>query len=258
MIILLIIGILLIAYFAYAKKKLTLDGAIAAIVVGILIVFGFGLNGLAVLGLFFFSSTIIGSVKSANDGEVVQKGHQRDAIQVLANGGTAAFVALLYSLYPADFLLFGFIASLAAANSDTWASEIGALSRQRPYHLVKRQRVSVGTSGAITIIGTVAALIGSLVLVGFSQLLWPSISLSVLMLLTMAGFLGNMFDTIIGGIWQVVYRCSNCGIETERVVHCDERTFQIKGVKWVNNDFVNVGCTIFAAVLGMVIGWLVL
>ncbi|MDT8861730.1 DUF92 domain-containing protein [Alkalihalobacillus sp. MEB130] len=262
LIILLLFGVVLIALLAYYKKKLTFSGAITAVVVGSLISIGLGLFGLLLLGAFFFSSMIIGSIASSKkDLGIVDKGQRRDATQVLANGGVSAIIAIVYFIFPSELFICGFVASLAAANSDTWASEIGVHSKQLPLHLIEWTRVPPGTSGAITILGSIAAFAGSLFIVIFSIFLWSGTFSSIyvsLIILTLAGFLGNLFDTVLGGVWQVVYRCSQCSIETERRFHCNKKTIQIKGKSWMNNDFVNFGCTSFGAIIGILAAWLFL
>ncbi|WP_332632106.1 DUF92 domain-containing protein [Halalkalibacter flavus] len=262
MILLLFMAVSLIAFFAYQKNKLTFGGAIAAVIVGGSISLGLGMYGLLLLGVFFCSSILIGSFHpNEKELDIVQKGQRRDAIQVLANGGVSAILALIYFVYPSQIFIFGFVASLAAATSDTWASELGSHSKKKPFHLFKRKRVSHGTSGAITLLGSAAAFSGSFLIVIFSIIFWwgPSYdSLILLFVLTLAGFLGNLLDTVLGGVWQVVYRCSVCSIETERENHCNMKTVRIKGKKWMNNDFVNLGCTGFGAAIGLLSGWLLL
>jgi uncharacterized protein (TIGR00297 family) len=258
MTILLLLGVILLATAAYVRKKLSRSGAVAACFVGGVIAIGFDLFGLLLLGIFFISSTILGSLKTDNkESDIVEKGDQRDAIQVLANGGVASLLALIYLIYPSPILISGFVASLAAANSDTWASEIGPYSKNRPFHIINRTRVAVGTSGAITALGCAAAFAGSFLIVVFSIFFWWDDHYNshiLLIVLTLAGFIGNVIDTILGAMWQVVYRCPICSIETEQKVHCERKTIRVKGSDWVDNDMVNVGCTIFAALLGILIG----
>ncbi|MFC0473526.1 DUF92 domain-containing protein [Halalkalibacter kiskunsagensis] len=260
MTIILLIGVFLLATIAYFKKKLTWSGAIAACFVGGFISIGFGLYGLLLLGMFFLSSTILGSLKDHNkESDIVEKGGHRDAIQVLANGGMASLLSLIYLIYPSPYLICGFVASLAAANSDTWASEIGPYSKYRPFHIIKRERVEVGTSGAITALGSSAAFAGSFLIVVLSIFFWWGDHYNshiLLIVLTLAGFIGNVVDTVLGAIWQVVYRCPSCSTETERKTHCSVKTVRVSGRGWVDNDIVNAGCTLIAALLGILIGWL--
>ncbi|MBP3951244.1 DUF92 domain-containing protein [Bacillus suaedae] len=254
----LIPGILLLAYYAYKTEKLTRSGAVTAMIVGVAIAYGLGLEGLFVLGLFFFSSSYLSSFKKeSKEEEINEKGSRRDAMQVLANGGIAALCAMMYKLDPSSIWILGFLGSIAAATADTWASEIGPLSRRRPWHIRTWQHVEKGTSGAISIRGTLAAIVGSLVIALTSLLFFDfgSLVLAFVVLITIAGFLGNCFDTVLGAYGQVTYRCHICGMETERLSHCMQPTEQIKGWKWVNNDIVNITCTFVGALIAIMTSW---
>jgi len=88
----------LVAYFAYRAHSLDKNGAFAAACVGT-IVFGVGGWQWAILLLIFFitSSGLSRAFKQRKQGlsEKFSKGNERDAVQVLANGGVFAVAALL-------------------------------------------------------------------------------------------------------------------------------------------------------------------
>ena len=92
----LIFGVFLLALVAYFKKKLTFSGSVASFFVGSVIALGLDIFGLLLLAVFFFSSTALGSFYKKTGDDIVEKGQQRDAVQVLANGGVAAIFAFLY------------------------------------------------------------------------------------------------------------------------------------------------------------------
>ena len=257
---LLLIGVFSLALLAFVKKKLTISGALAACIVGSLIALGLKWFGLLLLGIFFFSSTLLGSLKGKKKNEVIEKGNTRDAAQVLANGGVAAILATLYLFYPSLIIICGFVGCLAAANADTWATEVGAFSKTKPFHLLKKQRVEVGTSGAVTLLGSVAALAGSLTIaMAATYFWWGEMDSKVVLLiaLTVAGFVGHFVDSLLGAVCQVIYRCSSCHIETERKRHCGRTTVKEKGIEWVNNDSVNIACTISGGLLGIAASFMV-
>ncbi len=249
--------IFIVAALAYRKRKLTKTGAFVAAIIASCIAVAFSYKGLFLLGTFFFSANALSFFKRKEHpavSAIVAKGDCRDNMQVIANGGIPALLSILYIFFPSPALYCGFVASLAAVTADTWASEIGTMFKQKPFHLWKWKRVPPGTSGAITLFGTIAALAGSFVIsaiaIGLSAELFHQ-SAALLIAFTIAGFLGNVFDTVVGARFQVVYRCSVCGLETERRMHCQRKTVHVSGVHWIDNDVVNLGCSIVGAILGI-------
>ncbi|TSB46833.1 DUF92 domain-containing protein [Alkalicoccobacillus porphyridii] len=259
---LLYLGVIGIALTAYRLKKLTKLGACASIVVGIAICYGFGLSGLLLLAAFFISSSALSSIFSSKDmDQMTLKGNQRDEVQVLANGGVAAAIAVLYAIDPSDIYQVMFIASLAAANSDTWASEIGKLSKSLPFHVLSFKRVSTGTSGAVTLLGTLAAFAGSTLIASGTVLFsWSSIEwqFPLICAIIVAGFVGNLTDTVLGATIQVSYKCDICDQTTEKLIHCGQNTVHKDGLTWVTNDTVNALCTVMGAITGAGFAYMIL
>lgn len=248
-----IIVSIVVAVKGYKQKSLTVSGAVGTIIVGSAVSIGFGYRGLLLLGVFFASSNFWSKYKASNKDSLknkVAKGEQRDIVQVFANGGIAAFAGLMFAW--SDFLvwLVLFVGSIAAANADTWASEIGTLSKKRPILLTKMKRVDAGTSGAVSVLGTIAGFSGSLLISFISFLVWPELSLILFLGLTLVGFCGNLIDTIMGATIQVVYKCSVCGLETEKREHCGHETNYLKGLRFCNNDVVNFLSILLASGLG--------
>jgi uncharacterized protein (TIGR00297 family) len=251
-----ILTILILASFAgYMVRSLSLSGAVAAVFVGQSVFFGFGVKGLFLLGLFFTSSSLWSKYKSsAKTGmeEKLAKGSTRDWRQVVANGGAAALISVFYYFYNDIIWLIGFIVCLASSNSDTWASEIGSLSKRKPIYIRTFKRIDKGTSGAISLLGTTAAIFGSLLITLVSSWLFQLDFLQFL-LVFLFGFIGNIIDTLIGAFYQQSYKCTVCGIETEKKTHCQKPTKRIKGLAFVDNDMVNFLSGMIAAILAMLI-----
>ncbi|MFC0043225.1 DUF92 domain-containing protein [Metabacillus iocasae] len=245
--------IILVALFGYLVHSLSGSGAVAAALVGISIYIGYEIEGLIVLGVFFGTSTLWSKYKREKKRDLtekVEKGDRRDWIQVFANGGIAALISICYAFSGWSSLVYLFLISLAAANSDTWASEIGSLSKRAPFFILSFKRVEKGTSGAVSLLGTCAALAGSFVIGYIGYLLFEPIHFYSLLFVTLFGFLGNLFDTLLGATIQVVYRCSVCSIKTERTLHCGITTVKEKGWTFFNNDVVNVTAIILSTVIG--------
>lgn len=249
----------LIAIAAYRVHSLSRSGAIAAVLVGT-VIFGIGGWQWAVLLLaFFISSTLLTrAFKRRKTGlsEKFSKGGQRDAGQVFGNGGLATiFAGLHYFLPNAPWVWLAFAASLAAVNADTWSTELGVLNPHPPRMLTNLGRVvEKGTSGGVSLVGTLAALAGA-ALVGILATLFPPAPApwTIGVWITLAGFLGSLFDSLLGATIQAIYHCPSCDKETERhPLHtCGTPTSLKRGWDWLNNDLVNLGCAVFAVLFVM-------
>lgn len=259
---LLYLGVIILAFISYQFEKLTKRGAVVAAIVGIAICYGFGISGLVTLAAFFVSSSLLSSILSSKSPDIVaQKGDKRDEVQVLANGGVAAVIAILYAFEPSDIYQAMFIASLAAANSDTWASEIGKMSKRQPFHTLTFKRVPTGTSGAVSVIGTLGAFAGSAVIAIAALLFsWDSIEWQFPLIcgIIVAGFVGNITDTVLGSTIQVTYACEVCNKNTEKLTHCGQKTIHKDGLVWMTNDTVNALCTVMGAITGAVFAHMIL
>ena len=254
----LFVGVLLAvasSYIAYRAKSLSRDGAFAAALMGT-IIFGLGGWQWAVLLLAFFvtSSALTHIFKNRKKDldEKYSKGGQRDAGQVFSNGGLAALIVLFHAFYPQTFWAWPvFAGTLAAVNADTWATELGVLNPNPPRLLTDlRKRVERGTSGGVSLYGTIAALFGAALIGYLAAVLFTTDRLAIFILVTLAGLLGSLFDSLLGGTVQAIYFCPTDQKETEKhPLHtCGTPTIQIRGWKWLNNDLVNVGCSCSAVV----------
>lgn len=252
----LIIGILLaiiIAYLAYRARSLDRSGAYAAFIVGT-VIFGFGGWGWAILLLTFFitSSALSRAFKNRKReaDENYAKGGRRDAGQVIGNGGIATLFAGLHVFFPdATWPWLGFAASLAAVNADTWATELGVLSPTPPRLITDLHKVvDKGTSGGVSLVGTLASFWGAGIIGFLAAILTPfGMSWLIFAWVTLAGFLGALFDSFLGATVQAIYYCPTCQKDTERnPTHgCGTKTIQIRGWVWLNNDWVNFACGAF-------------
>lgn len=244
------------SFSAIYLQALTKSGGIASFVIGCFVGLGFGFKGLLVLGGFFITASLLSAYKiSEKQGviELLAKGAKRDHIQVIANGGVAALLGISYYFYATEVILISFLIVIASNTADTWASEIGVLSKQKPFSIKSFSRVPQGTSGAVSLLGTIAALFGALFITTISSFFFKEITLKLFILIVICGFLGNIFDTILGAFFQVKFKCQSCGLITERLTHCGKLTEHSYGLQIINNDFVNLLSGLLAAVLGAVL-----
>ena len=251
---------IIISFLAYKAKSLDKNGAIAATVEGTLI---FGLGGWewAILLLtFFISSSGLSKMfkkRKVDLQEKFDKGSRRDAMQVLGNGGIAALFATLHFFFPDSLWTWlGFAAALAAVNADTWATELGVLAPSQPLMITNlKQKVEKGTSGGVSITGTLASLAGAALIGILAGVFAPSGSIfSIFVIVTLAGLLGALFDSYLGATVQAIYYCPVCKKETERhPVHlCGTETRYFRGRKWLTNDWVNFACAGFAVLVVLI------
>ena len=253
---------IIVAYGAYRAHSLNKSGAVAATFVGT-VIFGIGGWQWAVLLLtFFITSSGLSRAfrrRKADLSEKFSKGHERDAGQVFGNGGLATLFAALHAFYPESILPWiGFAASLAAVNADTWATELGVLNPTPPRMITNlRKLVEKGTSGGISLWGTLASLLGSAVIALPAILLSPAGTLSTdyFLLITAAGLAGSLFDSLLGATVQAMYYCPTDQKETEKhPLHtCGTRTVHSRGWKWLDNDWVNFACGAFGSLLALMI-----
>ncbi|MDQ1001508.1 uncharacterized protein (TIGR00297 family) [Neobacillus niacini] len=253
--IIIIMFIILGGIAGYRERSLSGNGATAAVIVGSAVFLGFGIKGLILLGLFFITSSLWSKYKSSVKKDIeekIAKGATRDWRQVAANGGSAALISIIYYFQQDLFWLIGFIVCLASANSDTWASEIGTLSKRKPVYIRTFKPIDKGTSGAVSSLGTTAAIFGSMLIALAGTWLFH-LQLFHFFIIFLFGFLGNVIDTLFGAFYQQVYICTICGIETEKKVHCQKAGKRIKGFHIVDNDMVNFLSGLIAALLSMIV-----
>ena len=144
--------------------------------------------------------------------------------------------------------------ALATATADTWATELGVLSRQPPRLITTGKTVAPGTSGGITLLGTSAAALGALALgIVFWLLQRGKKSLVSLPLIALiSGLVGSMLDSALGAMVQAMYYCPTCKKETERLIHnCGTKTRPLRGIWWLNNDTVNFIATLSGGLIAM-------
>ena len=251
---------LLVGYTAFRLGALTAGGAAAAIIVGGLI---FGLGGVpwaSLLLLFFLSSSLLSRAYRRRKESMnlkFAKGSQRDQGQVIANGGLAAGLVLVHWYYPhLEGVWIAFAGCMAAVNADTWATELGVLSRTSPRLITNGKVVPKGTSGGVSLVGYLATLAGASLIAVAAAFFTPSPAHIIPMVIT-GGLAGATIDSILGATIQGIYYCPVCDKETESHPehHCGTGTTQIRGWRWVNNDVVNLICSLIGAGVALG-GWI--
>jgi uncharacterized protein (TIGR00297 family) len=261
-----LVGSALIGFVAYWRKSLSRSGVLATVIVGTAI-FAFGGSAWWILLIaFFVSSSALSHFRKTQKAAIAKefsKGSRRDIGQVFANGGLGALIAAVYTLVPAPWLWAAFAGTMATVTADTWATELGVLNPKPPRLVTTGRPVETGTSGGVTVGGTGAALAGAAIiglLAGVFLLGQSGVREAGVLFLaaSVGGFVGSLFDSLLGATVQQIYFCDHCQKETERTLHrCGNETQQLRGWRWLDNDGVNflssvTGAVIAAGIWGMI------
>jgi uncharacterized protein (TIGR00297 family) len=233
----------------------------------------------SILKLIFFHIFFILSSKATKYKQDYKKNFEKDFkecgqrnwIQVLCNGGVGGFLAIFHLLevgvgeYPIDFENFYYasilgvaiMSSFACVNGDTWASELGILSKSEPVLITSLKKVPRGTNGGISSWGLFVSLMGGTFIGAFYYLgtwifvdkevfLNASIQYPVIFLGGIAGLLGSLLDSLLGATCQF----SGQTPEGYIVEEMEEKVIRISGRKLLNNHSVNfVSCLLTALIV---------
>jgi uncharacterized protein (TIGR00297 family) len=224
------------------KKLLTGAGYLHAWLLGVLIWGTLGLPGYVVVMFYFLVGSSVTKIRMAQKealGIAEKRSGARGPENVWGSALTAtlcalgAVIAAQYTQFPipsSSLFVLGYVASFSTKLSDTCASEIGKAYGQRTYLITTLQPVARGTEGAVSLEGTVAGAVASLVLalVGYSVGLIDSLDVGWCVL---AAFIATNIESVIGATLQSRYA-------------------------WLTNELVNILNTLIGAATAMLFGWL--
>lgn len=205
-----------------------------------------GWPGGAMLAAFVIPSAVVGRLTLSRQGRG-DPDETRTLGQVAANGGAAAAGSLTELAVPGMGLCI-VATSLAAVSADTWATAFGRLPSRDPRLLGFGPRVPKGTSGGVSLTGTLGAVAGAGWVAGVAALSMPDAGL----ILPAFGIgLGGMFlDSALGALAQARFLCPICGNRDERRSHCGAPARLVKGWRWLDNNGVNAVTGAGAALAG--------
>jgi uncharacterized protein (TIGR00297 family) len=219
----------IVAGIGYRARTVSTSGAIAGAVIGVIIFVCAGWQGWALLLAAFAAAAItsrVGIKRKSLLGIAEERGGRRGAGNAIANTGAAAAAALLAVLtYAHDPALTAFVAALTAGSSDTVASEIGKAFGRRTYLVTKLRAVPPGTSGGVSLEGSIAGVVAAfgLAAAGAALHLIPAAAIPMIVVATIVG---SLAESVMGA------------------------TLEERGI--VNNDvlnFLNTTIAAFAAIL---------
>ncbi|WJX90198.1 hypothetical protein P8452_72122 [Trifolium repens] len=262
----------LISFRAHRKKSLSTSGALAGFFVMSLHIF-VGFRFAAMILAFFFTSSSLTKkgqdMKKKIDPEYKQGG-QRNWIQVLSNSAIASvLVVAIWVLTEGKdrclnskdsalitSLIGGVIGHYSCSNGDTWSSEIGVLSDDRPRLITTFKPVRKGTNGGVTKTGLLAAAAGGSV-IGLSYVLLELLTircgsdkiakqLLVIPVATVAGLGGSIIDSLLGATVQYSGFCS---IRQKVVGKPGPTIKKISGLAILDNNAVNFVSILLTTIL---------
>jgi uncharacterized protein (TIGR00297 family) len=192
---------IIVAAAGYRAGTVTVSGAVAGALLGTTILVFAQWQGWVVL-LATFAAAVLSSRMGLRRkillGIAEERAGRRGPGNAIANTGVAAFAAVAAALtYAREPALLAFIAALAAGGSDTVASEIGKAWGRTTYLVTNFRRVPPGTSGAVSLEGTLAGIAAAALLATLGAALalisWSSIAIVVI-----AATVGSVVESVLG------------------------------------------------------------
>ncbi|GJX09832.1 VTE6, chloroplastic-like protein [Tanacetum coccineum] len=218
------------------------SGIVAAFLLGSLTWRGFGPSGFLLVAVYFCIGTAVTKVKMAQKEAqgVAEKRKGRRGPGSVIGSSAAGCVCALLSIYGVGGRTFsrlwelGFVASFCTKLSDTVSSEIGKAYGKTTYLVTTFKIVPRGTEGAVSVEGTVAGLLASILLATVGCFL-GEIKFAEAVICVLASQIANVGESVIGAVLQ-----------------------DKEGFKWLNNDAVNVINISLGSILAILIQQFVL
>ena len=186
-------------YFAFRSKTADLSGLFSAALVGIILLVFADTRWFLIMLVFFILGSAATKYKFEYKKRIgVEQGQSgaRGYKNVFANGIVAAAAAVLFGVFQEPIFIVMYVGCVATAAADTLASEIGVTGGV-PFMITTLKRVPIGTNGGVTLVGEGVALLGGFV-VSLAALLLGVIDPWMLVICTLAGFVGTNIDSLVG------------------------------------------------------------
>jgi uncharacterized protein (TIGR00297 family) len=191
----------IVAWAGRAARTVSLGGAVTGAMIGIVIFVALGWPGWGLLLVTFVCASVtskLGLKRKTLLGIAEERGGQRGPGNAIANTGVAAIAAALVVSSPhPERAAWAFAAALAAGGSDTIASEIGKAWGRTTWLITSLRRVPPGTSGAMSMEGTAAGVVGALAL-GAVAIALGLVPHSALAALVIAATVGALAESLLG------------------------------------------------------------
>ncbi len=243
------IAIVLLALAAIKANAIDLSGSIVGAIITFIVFIAGGLRWLVIIVTFFVLSSMLTRYDyeyKKKLGSAQEKGGRRSWPNTIANGGVAAIFASLELYSHQQVFVIAFLSSIAAAMSDTVATEVGLLSSSKPRLITRPTRVvEPGTSGGITVLGELVAF-GSVLGVSALGVILSIVgrggeleAMDAMASIVVGAFIGTTIDSLLGATVQGMGRCTECKARTENSIHHGKQTELVKGSRYIDNNVVN-------------------
>lgn len=211
------------------KNVLTGEGIMHSWILGNSIWLGFGYQGWTYMVSYFILGSLVTKLKfdeKKEKGIEEKRSGARGPENVWGSGATATLFSILSIFLGSNtFYNIGFVSSVATKLSDTFASEVGKAYGKNCYLITTFEKVEPGTEGAVSIEGTIAGIIGSILLalisvelnlINFNDI--PNVMISAFIATTIESLLGatiqdknpiltnefiNFLNTLIGALVSI-------------------------------------------------------
>ena len=186
-------------------RKITVVGVFVGTLITFALMLSFGWLGLVGIAAFFTLGTAISVWKRKDKqrlGLAEANAGRRSFPNVLANAGVPFFLSVISFFLPVESKNYEvmMMASLAAALSDTVSSELGNIYGSRFINILNLKRGVRGEDGMISLEGSLSGLVAAFTM-GLVYLVFDGELASVL-IITVAGFVGNLSDSLLGATLQ--------------------------------------------------------
>ncbi len=246
----------IISLVSIRLKFLNRSGAVAVFILAILIFTFGGWKWTIPILTFFIVSSLLSKFSEKKNKEketYIDKKSERDYFQVIANGGIAGILVVIYYITQSELLYLIYVSSLSAVCADTLSTEIGTMRKTKTVNILTFKPAAQGISGGISFPGSFGGLAGSFI-IALTSLSWISIdTVSFFLIIVISGLLGNLTDSFLGAAIQGKYKCTVCSKSVEQSMHCSKPTGHTGGLKFVNNDVVNLTTSAAGGAFGYIL-----
>ena len=224
-----------IAWFL-PKKLLTPFGYLNALILGVTVWGTLGWQGYLIVMLFFLLGsglTFVGIEQKEAEGIAEESSGVRGAGNVWGSALAATICAIATLLCPPEYkylFILGYVASFCTKLSDTTASEVGKAYGKTTYLITTLKPVPRGTEGAVSLEGTLAGAIAS-VMVALIAWAIGMINPVGIIWCVIAAFIATTIESLIGATLESRFT-------------------------WLTNDIVNFINTVIGAISAILFAWL--